>query len=160
MNALNRARLNRLDALLGYLIDHPETVVGTFGLIDPTKPTADWPLGPRVTGFDLDCFSHETECGTTACAFGWAGLERGFRAEGLSLALNVHDGLGMVFFVPPSGGCYSAFDAAEQFFGLAEAQSDAIFLPHAGYATAADVRARLRERFATDPTGVEPPIQF
>ncbi len=44
--------------------------------------------------FDIGSWAHASQhaCNTTACAVGWAGLDRSFQAEGFGLFVMDHDG--------------------------------------------------------------------
>lgn len=145
----NMQRLNRLDAMLTYLIEHPETKVTV-----PVPVHDDEITDITVCGFDLTQFAQlgPDSCGTVACACGWAGLETGFRAEGFTLDLDA-EGDGVVCTKDST-----QFGAVEQFFDLTVGQARDLFMPADEYQTPTDVRQLLRRMFGTDPTGIQ--IEF
>lgn len=88
------------------------------------------------------------DCGTTACAVGWAARDPGFQAEGLRL---VGRELGLVPKYDDETGIW----AAEAFFGLGWDVTCNLFLS-SRYWDGTDTRpgqvaARIRELLAADP---------
>ena len=89
------------------------------------------------------------DCGTTACACGWAAMDETFKAEGLGLVPSTY---------PFRGGTYNGklwrslklafgdsieFNAAMNFFGLAADDAVKLFHPN-GYTDPRDVCAVIR----------------
>ncbi len=88
--------------------------------------------------FDLGFWYTKTDCGTIACAGGWAALDPGFQADGLK------PDAGMPTYAGERG-----FAALIRFFGLS---SVTLFMPYGyplhrypGRIRPADVAARVRE---------------
>lgn len=94
-------RLNRLKAILGE--------------VKETKTARQ---------FNMDYFAKKLPtCGTSACALGWAGLDRGFRRLGLKTNIRT----GEVVFEGNED-----FSAAVEFFGLTYREATFLFTPITG----------------------------
>lgn len=144
----NMKRLNRLDAMLTYLIENPNTC---------TPSGRDFP-GASVSQFDMSYWV--SPCGTSACAAGWATLERGFNRLGYTVEYR-----GTPIFNGIAG-----WGAIRRFFDLTGIESWKLFradsyvyleevIKDFGAITPLQVRDRLRDMFGTRPIVTEP-IQF
>ncbi len=109
----------------------------------------------------------QQECGTTACAGGWATQCPDFAGMGLRLAVaGNRTGLELKYDKPTLDGktkTYSAADATEQFFGIDFATSDYLFMPGEYPMDAcdrSDVVRRLREIAAEPDCCVTEDMQF
>lgn len=92
--------------------------------------------------FEIGYWKDTRDCGTVACALGWAGSDPRFKAEGLQLE---HPS-----YAPYFQG-FTGYAAGAQFFGITRGQSEYLFNPDE-YApglneqvTPADVIARIEE---------------
>lgn len=102
----NQERLNRLDAVLTYLIDNDNVAdARRYG----TKKEKVKPIG-----FNLSYWGDKTDCGTTACAAGWCGLEDGFRRQGFCTDIKDND----VVFNKNEYDKFDGYDAVVVFFDL------------------------------------------
>jgi len=96
--------------------------------------------------FDMNFWATK-ECGTSACAAGWAAMDPEFQIEGFYLNR----------FNEPIFGKRWGFGACSEFFGLSEGETSQIF--HSGgyegdpdLITPTDVAARIRALLAADFT--------
>lgn len=84
------------------------------------------------------------ECGTTACAMGWACMIPAFKRAGLTVRLALAYGIERITFKGQAG----AFDAAEALFDLTEAEAVYLFSPSTdcdGEATPKQVAKKIRK---------------
>lgn len=101
-------------------------------------------------GFDMAWWKHRGDCGTVACAVGWAASDPEFQAEGLRLVGDEDDSI-------PQFCGWTGFEAAALFFECGMHNAEGVFSP-GGYEkpyeeiTPADVAARVRKLLATGET--------
>lgn len=110
MEQIYRDRLERLHYVLTH-IGEVEFLPMAKGKTAPSK-------------FDLRVWG---ECGTTACAVGFAACDPVLRGQGLSLVPNPH---GHLPFAPSFNGSFG-WAAVNDFFGLQLAESEHLFSPGA-----------------------------
>lgn len=79
-------------------------------------------------GFNLrDWHRVRPDCGTTACACGWAGLDPVFNEQGFSLTDKLSGSDGLIPMFTDNGYTVHGWTAVELFFGLTYGESDYLF---------------------------------
>lgn len=87
--------------------------------------------GVRAENFNLDMWRVERDCGTVACAVGWAGQDKQFTKAGFTVT-KVRP---LPSYRDPRGGeRFYGWEAVEQFFGLHPVLALIVFT-HTGYTT-------------------------
>lgn len=120
---------------------------------DDDNEQAPKPLGNRDPAVDLKNELHT--CGTTACAVGFATLDKRFRAQGLRM--HVASGCSFPCYVGTEGrGGFTGWLAVQKFFDLEYEMADYLF--HSDHYSEgkdgpADVAARIRQVLKTNPDG-------
>lgn len=67
------------------------------------------------------------DCGTSACALGWASVCPSLRKQGFSMRITCRDAEARWIFCINGRVSRNAFDAAERFFGLSQFESRELF---------------------------------
>ncbi len=121
----------------------------------------------KAAAFDIDTWVSQKaaaqgsvvmiECGSTACAIGYCGLDPWFQEQGLWLVSeDIPDSKGK-FFVQPRYHGRSGFDAIEDFFNISRELAECLFHPDgyyddmddsAGKPSSADVAKKIRRLLA------------
>lgn len=78
--------------------------------------------------FNMGTWLYQNECGTTACAFGWAALDPVFRAQGLTTKRREINWTPITMLVPTFDGA-TGYTAAARFFEIPYNDAYTVFRP-------------------------------
>lgn len=103
--------------------------------------------------FDMSVWCTDDECGTVACAAGWACMDPDFRRAGLSFSKRNDSGPWRGFDRAPSLTLKDGtvvndeWCALEQFFDLTNDEAEYLFMPHLGKPNTPKAVATRMEKF-------------
>lgn len=122
MEQINVARLNTLASFLKTL------PMDVFDI-------SSWYCGNMQSNMELlsrpDAIAAAHECGTSACAMGWAVTIPEFKEAGLKPYRDSYSGMSIPTFRGEQGQDYIGFQAAEHFFGISRRMAKHFFGPDA-----------------------------
>lgn len=107
-------------------------------LMDRIKPTSK-------KKFDLQYWKKKTDCGTSACAVGWACSDPWFKEQGLKLKTDVWSRKETETAWDVYYDDWRHFAAVARFFDIREYEAEHLFMPGVEYSKPADVASRVRE---------------